>query len=83
MERYASDVEAHMKSFFDSLSEKDQRRYAAVEAEKLGYGGVEYVAALFGCDAKTIRQGREDVEQLPDDEARGRVRKKGRKEVLS
>jgi hypothetical protein len=80
---YALDVEAHMKNFFDSLSEKDQRRYAAVEAEKLGHGGVEYVAALFGCDAKTIRQGRQDVEQLPEDEAQARVRKKGRKEVLS
>lgn len=25
-------------AFFDSLSEKDRRRYAAVEAEKLGHG---------------------------------------------
>lgn len=83
MERYASEVEAHMKGFFDSLSEKDQRRYAAVEAEKLGHGGVEYVATLFGCDEKTIRQGRQDVEHLPEDEARGRIRKKGGKEVLS
>jgi hypothetical protein len=48
-----------------------------VEAEKLGHGGVQYVAGLFGCDPATIRQGRIDVEQLPADEAVGRVRKKG------
>jgi hypothetical protein len=66
-----------MKAFYDSLSEKDRRRYAAVEAEKLGYGGEQYIAHLFGCDEKTIRQGRGDVQQLPADDAAGRVRKKG------
>lgn len=66
-----------MKCFFESLSEKDRRRYAAVEAEKLGHGGVEYVAGLFQCDPKTIEHGRQDVAELPGDEAIGRVRKKG------
>lgn len=83
MTGYVPEVELHMKRFYESLSEKDRRRYAAVEAEKLGHGGVEYIAELFGCDAKTIRHGREDVEQLPRDEAAGRVRKKGGQEVLS
>ena len=77
MTLYSPQVREHMKSFYDSLSEKDRRRYAAVEAEKIGHGGVEYVAALLGCDEKTIRQGRHDVEQLPEDPAFGRVRKKG------
>ena len=77
MEGYGPDVERHMKSLYESLSEKDRRRYAAVEAEKLGHGGVQYVAELFACDPATIRQGRIDVEQLPGDEAVGRVRKKG------
>jgi hypothetical protein len=66
-----------MRAFFESLSEKDRRRYAAVEAEKLEHGGTEYIAALFGCDPNTIRQGREDVNHLPEDAAEGRVRKKG------
>lgn len=83
MQCYSLDTERHMKGFYDSLSEKDRRRYAAVEAEKLGHGGVEYIASIFGCDAKTIRHGRQDIEQLPHDEAEGRVRKKGRQEVLS
>lgn len=75
---YSSTVEHQMHVLYDSLSEKDRRRYAAVEAEKLRFGGVNYIAKLFGCDEATIRRGREDVRQLPNDEAEGRVRKKGR-----
>lgn len=75
--RYSSALEGHMKAFYESLSEKDRRRYAAVEAEKLDHGGVEYIANLFACDPKTIEHGCEDVAELPTDEADGRVRKKG------
>ena len=77
MRGYSGVVERHMANLYDSLSEKDRRRYAAVEAEKLGHGGVEYIAELFGCDAHTIRHGAKDVEELPADAAAGRVRKKG------
>ena len=77
MNPYPANVRQHMKAFYDSLSEKDRRRYAAVEAEKLGHGGVEYIAQVFDCDEKTIRHGRSDVALLPDDDAEGRVRKKG------
>jgi hypothetical protein len=66
-----------MVALYDSLSEKDRRRYAAVEAEKLGHGGVQYVANLFECEPDTIRRGGQDVDQLPIDAAEGRVRKKG------
>lgn len=76
MEPYSEAIERKMKQFFDWLSEKDRRRYAAVEALKLGHGGVEYLAQLFQCDPKTIRQGMEDLD-LPADPAPGRVRKKG------
>ena len=73
---YSLAVEGHMKHFYESLSEKDRRRYAAVEAVKLGHGGVEYIAGLFGCDPKTIRQGQAELEGT-DDLDTGRVRKKG------
>lgn len=77
MSQYSADVERHMKLLYESLSEKDRRRYAAVEAEKLGHGGAQRIADLFGCEADTIRRGREEVAQLPLDETAGRVRKKG------
>jgi hypothetical protein len=77
MTTYAPKVERKMKVFFDSLSEKDRRRYAAIEAEKLGYGGTEYISLVLDCHPNTIRQGSEDIENLPQDKAEGRVRKKG------
>lgn len=78
---YPREVEASMRALYLSLREHDRRRYAAVEADKLGHGGDEYIARLLGCDPKTIRRGRDDLGQLtsqlpavsPDD----RVRKKG------
>ena len=76
MEGYGIQVERMMKRLYQTLSEKDRRRYAAVEAAKLGHGGVEYVAGVLGCDPKTIVQGRLDLE-LETDPAAQRVRKKG------
>ena len=73
---YSPEIEHSMRMFYDSLSEKDRRRYAAIEAAKLGHGGIESVATLLGCDPKTIRQGQQDLEHLPDDLGE-RVRKKG------
>jgi hypothetical protein len=76
MEAYPIAVERKMKRFFGWLAEKDRRRYAAVEAAKLGHGGLEYVARVLECDPKTIRQGLKELEES-DDPAAGRVRKKG------
>ncbi len=56
--------------------EKDRRRYAAVEATKLGHGGIEYIARLLGCDPKTIRQGQSELEGT-DDLDSGAVSEKG------
>ncbi len=77
MNGYATAVEQKMVKLYESLSEKDRRRYAAVEAAKLGHGGVQYIAHLFDCDPHTIRHGEQDIAELPHDEAAGRVRKKG------
>lgn len=76
MTPYSKDVELAMVTFFCSLREKDRRRYAAVEAAKLGDGGVPYLAGLLGIDPKTIRQGEADLKNLPDVPP-GDVRKKG------
>ncbi len=58
---YEVSIENMMKSFYDSLSEKDRRRYAAVESSKLGHGGVTYVASVLLCDEKTIQRGMIDL----------------------
>lgn len=78
---YPADVEQAMQVLYRSPRENDRRRYAAVEAAKLGHGGLEYITALLGCDPKTVRQGQEDPQELrqaPEDVAPSqRVRKKG------
>jgi hypothetical protein len=76
MDAYAPEIERQMKRLFDSLTEKDRRRYAAIEATKLGHGGIEYVARVLECDPKTIRQGQAELEGTEDLDT-GRVRKKG------
>ena len=58
---YNAEIEHSMRIFYNSLSEKDRRRYAAIEAAKLGHGGTDYIATLLGCDPKTIRQGQHGV----------------------
>ena len=79
---HTATVEKAMKTLYLSLRENDRRRYAAVEAAKLGHGGTEYISQLHGCDPKTIRQGQADIEELEElaPENLGpseRVRKKG------
>ncbi len=76
MEAYTASVERKMKRLYGWLSEKDRRRYAAVEAAKLGHGGIEYVARVLQCDPKTIREGLKELEES-EDSAAGRVRRKG------
>ncbi len=75
MDGYPERVKQLMRKMFASLAEGDRRRYAAIEAAKLGHGGVEYIAGLLGCDHKTIRRGLAELEG--DAElAAGRQRKK-------
>jgi Rhodopirellula transposase DDE domain len=62
MNSYSSEVEAKMQRLYQSLSEKDRRRYAAIEALKLGWGGINYISQLFGCDDDTIRFGLKELE---------------------
>lgn len=81
MDAYTPEIERVMKRLFNSLNEMDRRRYADVEATKLGHGGIEYVARLLGCDPKTIRQGQTEFEGA-DELNNGRVRKKGGRKRL-
>ena len=76
MTAYSPEVERMMKRLFASLKEGDRRRYAAIEAAKLGHGGIESIASILGCDPKTIRAGLAELEAESDLDT-GRSRKKG------
>lgn len=84
MKAYSPETEARMRNFYGSLSEKDRRRYAAVEAAKLGYGGITYICGVLQCDIDRVRRGMEELKQpLPEKEERIRRPGGGRKSVLS
>lgn len=69
-------TETIMRLFYSSLSEKDRRRYAAIESIKYGYGGIAYISALFDCDEKTIRRGISDISNEEEMNLK-RIRKSG------
>lgn len=77
VERIVESTVVYMRHFFQTLSERDQRRYAAVEAQRLGHGGITYVADLLGCSTKTISRGIDELDQLQEDPAAGRIRRPG------
>ncbi len=62
MNLYPSDIEQKMLRLYKSLNEKDRRRYAAIEAAKLGWGEISYISNLFGCDYYTIRLGLSELD---------------------
>jgi len=76
-ERFDEGIERQMRNVFESLSEKDQRHYAAIQARQLGHGGIAYIAEVLGCSTRTILRGIPELDQLPDDPAAGRVRRAG------
>jgi len=78
MQPYRPEIERVMKKYYATLSEKDQRRYAAVEALKLGLGGKTYIARVLGCSEKTVHNGLVELGQLPDEpEYEAAIRKSG------
>ncbi|MCP3966234.1 MAG: ISAzo13 family transposase [Lentisphaerae bacterium] len=54
-----------MQKFYNSLSEKDRRRYAGIEAMKSGRGGIVYVSKVLKCSRKTVSKGIRELNNLP------------------
>ena len=76
-ERYEPHIEERMRAFWQTLSERDRRRFAALEVARLGHGGAEYIAAVLECSTRTIERGADELGQLPTDPAEGRGRRSG------
>jgi len=76
MKNYSELSESLMQRFYSSLTEKDRRRYAAIEAEKLGHGGISYISRILGCSRTIIYNGLAELEQLADGDIKG-IRKAG------
>lgn len=78
MQAYTPEIECEMKKFYQTLSEKDKRHYAAVEAIKLGHGGQVYIAKVLGCNRNTVAEGIKELNALTEDSVyEARIRKAG------
>jgi transposase len=64
---YDPEVEQVLRQYYQSLSEKDRRRFAAAEAITLGRGGISYIESILGCSRKTIKAGIQELKQLHND----------------
>jgi len=83
IQEYSPKIEEKMLNFYNSLSEKDRRRYAAIEAEKLGYGGSSYIQRILGCDDRTITRGQQELtSDLSQEDDRIRQPGGGRKPII-
>jgi hypothetical protein len=74
---YRPDIEQLLRQYYQSLSEKDRRRFAALEAITLGHGGIRSIAQVLACDPQTVKDGMRELKQLPDAPVGSRVRKPG------
>lgn len=81
--KYSDEVKITMKRFYGTLSEKDKRRYAAIEAIKLGYGGQKYICEILNCNPDTVKLGIEEFHNgIGDDEIRMRKPGGGKKKII-
>ena len=46
--RLDAPVEQNMQNLYETLSEKDRRRFAALQAQQLGHGAIKYLAEVKG-----------------------------------
>lgn len=79
LKAYSDEMEQLMLRHYTQLSEKSQREYMAIEAKKLGYGGITYIADLFAVTRNRIYHGIAELENpaLREEIPEGKQRRKG------
>jgi len=63
-----------MNLLLSRLDEQQRRWYVAIEAERMGHGGVRLLSQISGLDEKTIQRGQQELEQGLADRPSDRVR---------
>jgi hypothetical protein len=66
-----------MNLLLSRLDEQQRRWYVAVEANRIGYGGVRLLSQITGMDEKTIQRGQQEIGQGLVDRPLKRVRSPG------
>ena len=63
-------------NYFQSVSEKDKRRFAGLEARRLGWHGVKAVSQFYGLHPNTVRKGKQELHKPPCEQT-SRIRREG------
>lgn len=63
--------------FFTTLDEDKKRKFAAIKAKEMGWGGITTVSKITGISPTTIRKGMQEIENPENLELTGRIRKQG------
>ncbi len=75
---YTNVVEQKMREVFVSMTEKNRRRYAGIEAFKFNcHGSVAYLSRVFGCSEELVTRGMRELDELANDPAGSRIRAPG------
>ncbi len=70
-------MDEYSRKFFDSLSEKDRRRFVALEAHRRGRNGVKEVSEFYEIHPHTIRRGKDELEEGLEGDRVGYIRRPG------
>jgi hypothetical protein len=66
-----------MNLLLSRLDEQQRRWYVAVEANRIGYGGLRLLSQVTGMDEKTIQRGQEELERNFADRPTDQIRSGG------
>jgi hypothetical protein len=66
-----------MNVFLSRLDEQQRRWYVALEAQKLGHGGIKQLSEISGLHPETIRRGQQELAQDLVERPHDRVRLPG------
>src|SRR5215218_7629421 len=72
-----ADYHGRLNLILSRLDEQQRRWVAALEAQRLGYGGFHEVAAITGLHPETIPRGRDELAGDLRDRPSGRIRLPG------
>ena len=56
------ELHSQMNLLLSRLNEQQRRWYVALEAKKIGHGGVKQMSIITGMDSDTIKRGRLELE---------------------
>jgi len=77
MKKYPKEIEEQMANLYKSLN---RRRYAGIEATKLGHGGIIYICKIFECDYSSVSRGQKEL--TTELEKNNRRQRRGRRKKV-